>query len=747
MIRAALDPGRPSSFITTFSMQAKNDSPARLAKMELAAIAAIVAVGVLLRLYGLGAKSLWLDEVVLARSAYGDGTLTSSLGFGAVVHPPGYLILMRLLEQYVGQSDWLVRLPAALFSMAGIVAIWALGRSLAGRSVGLAAAFLLAISAFHIQYGQELHTYALFGATSTLLLWSLLRAVRRLVGQPEEDVNLQAGARQGEARRPTSGIRRWLRAWWPFGLIALVALYSHYYAVFTVAMTVLMLPIFLLMESGQPVDALWRDKKQRAALLGYVATMAVVGVLSLPQVIFGLRNSMDYASLRVESVAAGELVKRFEIGPHLAVDTFVSFSTARGAATGESILLLALLAIFFLLGFAWMLAQPAGPARRRYRLLALAAIVWIALPLPVIAILAQRAGESFAARRLIFILPMVVVVEAMGVVGVANWIGRLLSPTAPATNNARSRIAWLVMAALLAVVAVASIGTLRSYYSRPKQDYRTAAELVRSQAEPEDIVVALGSMTRNNLAWYFPGSISLLAKDVEKTLSAFCADNDAVFFVAVPPASNYPENSAAWIGENFVEVPLYQISVYYRNCQPDAWYGAGAEALFEQALAQPIIFPGTAKAFDQFRKLAEQGDLPDIRPTLLTELGQNPQEPNNRAARMSLAATLVASGQTAEGLAEYEAINRQWPDFPYAWVKVGDLLEKAGEADQALAAYETAVEADPQDVNLRFILAYAYRHLGTPEQAIAAFEAALSMDPSREAARKVLEELKAAQSQ
>jgi len=93
-------------------------------------------------------------------------------------------------------------------------------------------------------------------------------------------------------------------------------------------------------------------------------------------------------------------------------------------------------------------------------------------------ILAQRAGESFAARRLIFILPMVVVVEAMGVVGVANWIGRLLSPAAPATNNARLRTAWLVMAALLAVVAVASIGTLRSYYSRPKQDYRTAAEVV-----------------------------------------------------------------------------------------------------------------------------------------------------------------------------------------------------------------------------------------------------------------------------
>ena len=140
-------------------MYDQRDSPARGSRIELACLAAIVALGVLLRLYGLGAKSLWLDELVLARSAYGDGTLTSSLGFGAVVHPPGYLFLMRLLEQYLGRADWLVRLPAALFSVVGIVAIWALGRSLAGRSVGLAAAFLLAISAFHVQYGQELHTY------------------------------------------------------------------------------------------------------------------------------------------------------------------------------------------------------------------------------------------------------------------------------------------------------------------------------------------------------------------------------------------------------------------------------------------------------------------------------------------------------------------------------------------------------------------------------------------------------------
>ena len=1020
-------------------MHDQTDSPAHGSRIELVCLAAIVALGVLLRLYGLGAKSLWLDELVLARSAYGDGTLTSSLGFGAVVHPPGYLLLMRLLEQYVGRADWLVRLPAALFSTVGIVAIWSLGRSLAGRSVGLAAAFLLAVSVFHVQYGQELHTYALFATTSTLLLWSLLYAVRRTVGQGATASSPDAAQGPGEAQRFAGRGRTALRAWWPFGLIALVALYSHYYAVFTVAMTAVMLPIFLLMESGRPLQALWQEKCHRSAWLGYVITMAVVGVLFVPQAIFGLRTSMDYASLRVQSVATGQLTERFDIGPQLLADTFVSFVTARGAGVGESAALLTLLAAFLLLGYLWLFVQPAGPMRRRYGLLALAATVWMLLPLPVIAWLSQRAGESFAARRLIFILPMVVVVQAIGIVGVAGWIDRLFGRIAPAIAASRVRPAWLVTAALLAATAVASTGTLQSYYQRPKQDYRTAAALVRSYAGPNDVVAALGSLTRANVDWYYPNAVVALTSDVRQTLSDYCATKDAVFLIAAPPQASFPENSAAWINENFIEVPLYQISLYYRNCQSDAWYGAGAGDLFEQALAQSITFAGTQRAFNQYRQLSQVTDLPAIKPTLLAEAEQNPQdpeaalrlalhlaaqedmlaaeeyfrraeqldpsnpdvpylwaralsrsgqldrarqvierglvatadaplllrllielrmgaaevpadvqqaitvaqsklqrrdwqaaladaealaaqapnlpqvqlllgdaraplndisgalaayraaarlapendaafariadmlrqqgrlpearsaslealarndrrwenwfalgqvsaaaaatdpqaaamaesslqvavalapataraprlalaehykaqdrlseavevlraaaqaspsdaaiqaslaqllaaagqaadavalqrslvekEPGNRAARMALAAALVANGQIGEALAEYETINRQWPDFPFAWVRKGELLSQTGDTSQALAAYETAVRADPQDVNLRFILAYAYRQLGTVEQAIAAFEAALAMDPDREAARRVLEELKAA---
>ena len=674
-------------------------------------MAGILVLGGLLRLYGLGDKSLWLDELVLARSAFGNGTLGSSLGFGAVVHPPGYLILMRLLEQFVGRSDFLVRLPAALFSTAGIVAIWALGRSLVRPVVGLVAAFLLAIAPFHIYYGQELHTYALFATTSTLLLWSLFRAARISVA-----VERQVGR---------TAFGDWLRAWWPFLLVAVIAMYSHYYAVFTVALCIILFPIFLLMEGGQAVSDLWREPDHRRAIRRFAATLVLIGVLYLPQAIFGLSNSMAYASSRVESVASGGLAVRFEIGPQLLADTFVAFLIGRTFSLEMSRGLIVVMSIFLVAGFVWMLVQPAGPARRRYRLLALAAIIWMLAPLPLVAWLAQRAGESFAARRLIFAFPLLVLVEAIGIAGLAALVSKLIGGQTTAAGNKQSKsVMAIAVVAMLAVVSWLTVSSLTSYYIRPKQDYRTAARLLQARVGPNDVVATMGSMTGPNLSWYYPGATTTLSDTMVQSLSLFCSDDaagqsgpvDAIYLVSTTPGANLSAKSTAWIEENFVEVPLYQISLFYRNCRHGEAKDVEAGQMFAEALAQPVVFQATRQAFESYSRSltttasSEQpSDVqatpkvvrPDL-PALVALLqGEVNSDPGNAAAVLRLALGLSAAGQQEKAVEQISLARNLDPANPMVYYLSAKILSANGQNEEARDSLAGGLRATGDDPLLK----------------------------------------------
>ena len=164
-------------------------------------------------------------------------------------------------------------------------------------------------------------------------------------------------------------------------------------------------------------------------------------------------------------------------------------------------------------------------------------------------------------------------------------------------------------------------------------------------------------------------------------------------------------------------------------------------ALVQKAPA--VIAPASGASQDQYKQAEElllAGNVDqaiDLYRSLLVS------DPANRSGHMALAAALAKAGLDVEAVLEYQAISAQWPDFPWAYTRRGEILERQGDLPGAILAFEEAVRLAPDDPNPRFILAYAYRHAGMADEAIATFEAALSMDPNRSAARKVLDELKA----
>ena len=125
----------------------------------LALPASIGALALALRVYGLGDKPFWLDEVASLRRATGNipDLVADSLHAN---HYPSYFLLLWLVAK-LGTSQWLLRLPSALFGALAAALTCSIGRRVADARTGAAAGLLLAFSPFEVQFGQEARSYTL----------------------------------------------------------------------------------------------------------------------------------------------------------------------------------------------------------------------------------------------------------------------------------------------------------------------------------------------------------------------------------------------------------------------------------------------------------------------------------------------------------------------------------------------------------------------------------------------------------
>ncbi len=135
--------------------------------------AAVAVLALALRLYGLGDKPFWLDEVASLRRATASipDLVHNSLHNN---HYPSYFLLLWLVAK-IGTSQWLLRLPSAVFGAISAGLACAIGRRAVDARAGAAAGLLMAFSPFEVQFGQEARSYTLVAALILTALWGLLR--------------------------------------------------------------------------------------------------------------------------------------------------------------------------------------------------------------------------------------------------------------------------------------------------------------------------------------------------------------------------------------------------------------------------------------------------------------------------------------------------------------------------------------------------------------------------------------------
>lgn len=125
-------------------------------------LSAIVALGLALRLHGLGDRPFWVDEAAtLGIAQLGWADFLRHVAW-VEANPPAYYVLIKLWLGVGPAEEWWLRLPSALAGAAAVPLMYLFCRRAFGSvRAALIGALLLAVAPAHVRFSQEARTYAL----------------------------------------------------------------------------------------------------------------------------------------------------------------------------------------------------------------------------------------------------------------------------------------------------------------------------------------------------------------------------------------------------------------------------------------------------------------------------------------------------------------------------------------------------------------------------------------------------------
>jgi mannosyltransferase len=142
-------------------------------RFEVLALPLIILFGVALRVYHLGAASLWSDEIFSRYYVDSFGLhYVLSDGLSKETNPPTYYLLLQGWMALWGYSEAALRSLSTVASILCVPVAYLLGREFGGKSRALAAALLCAVCPMSIYFGQEARAYALLMLASSVALWA-----------------------------------------------------------------------------------------------------------------------------------------------------------------------------------------------------------------------------------------------------------------------------------------------------------------------------------------------------------------------------------------------------------------------------------------------------------------------------------------------------------------------------------------------------------------------------------------------
>ena len=147
-----------------------------------AILAVIILLAVLLRTSGLGALDFGADEIlhVYAAKEIMEGRppiLPSGVTYERALP---YTRLLATIGNLFGLTEWTARLPSVFLGVLTVIVVYVMGRAWYSKTVGLTAAFLIALAPSAIAFSQEVRMYAAFQLLYLLTIFLFMRGLEPL---------------------------------------------------------------------------------------------------------------------------------------------------------------------------------------------------------------------------------------------------------------------------------------------------------------------------------------------------------------------------------------------------------------------------------------------------------------------------------------------------------------------------------------------------------------------------------------
>lgn len=406
------------------------------------AVAGIIGLAFALRLFQLGTDSFWVDEINVLAFVRSGHLLSDLRARGGPFEPPLHYLAVWAASALPIGFEAAARVPAVLFGTLEVGALMLVTRRLTRRvDVTLLAGAFLAVAPFAVRYSQENRYYTTFSALHLLTWWLVVRSLQERT--------------------------RAAFLWW--GAAVGLLILSHPFAPLVVL--VQLATVAWIARSahkrGIPEQGRWLVQD---AFRGLLVGLAVIlpwylwGLVQwIPDLVRGRSYSLNIApreSVRLDF----DLVKRT-----------AEWLLGNG---GRWTLLSAGLGLLVVPAF--IVAQ--GAMRR----VALAVGCYGAAFFLILVPLTHVLNTYFAMRRVEFLLPLMILLAALGVVAIADWFldrdhGRPF----------RSRRALALIAATVVALSLVAVVV---YYHTEKTDYRALAKVIA--ATPKDTEIVVGPVDR-----------------------------------------------------------------------------------------------------------------------------------------------------------------------------------------------------------------------------------------------------------
>jgi hypothetical protein len=416
----------------------------------------ILAVAIVLRLPGLN-SGLWYDEVATLVEFVRLPVNQLLANYGDQNNHPLFSLLANISIQLFGESAWTLRLPAFLFGIASIWALFSLAQLVTDKREALFTTILMTVSYHHVWFSQNARGY------TGILFWGLLSTGLFLKGCKNN--------------RPF--------IWIIYAVSIALGMYTHLTVVFTF-ISHFLIYVFLVLK--QRIT----DHRFSAPVLWPVISFVLVGLftfllyaLILPQVINSFQ--VQVGTERVEKWtnplwAILEVIRGLEIG----------FGTFMAGGIALLIFISGLVSYF-----------------KTNRIV----IALFVIPLIIGTGILITLHRHFYPRFFFFELGVGLLILIRGCTVITNFLSGKLKNIISLPN-----LSSITQTVVISMIIIVSTLSLYHNYRYPKQDYFGALNYVEKNRSNNDIVITTGHASYPYKKYYAPHLKSVETVDEMKEI-------------------------------------------------------------------------------------------------------------------------------------------------------------------------------------------------------------------------------------